>query len=311
MSNLALHGYEGFDTRAFMPRGRIGSMTLHKGGGAPPPDPRIGAAADSQAQLAREQYADYKANYSPVVKQQMEQGIRISDEQNQRAAEMQRYQMGRAKVYDDRWDNVQVPLEDQIIAKARAYNEPAEQERMAMEAGADVNSAYARSGDMMNRDLGRRGISMNSGMSMALANENAVSRSAMEAGAINKTRQAARDIGWTRLGESAALGRGLPGFGAGSAGLSSAAGRDALSAGTAGVGLAAGASQANNAGYGAGGALYGSEVAGLNQSYANQTSATQVANANNPTNSILGVAARGVAAYYTGGLSEGAYAASR
>ena len=296
MSKFHKTEWDFFPEQAFRPR-PCGGMTLEGGGSPPPPDPRIGAAADAQSQLAREQYADYKANYSPVVKQQMEQGIRISDEQNRRAAEMQTYQMGRAKVYDDRWDHVQVPLEDQIIAKAKSYNEPAEQERMAQEAGADVNSAYARSNDMMNRDLGRRGISMSSGMSMALANENSVSRSAMEAGAINKTRQAARDIGWSRLGEAAALGRGLPGFGAGSANLSSAAGGQALTAGTAGVGLATGASQANNAGYGAGGNLYGSAMGGLNQSYATQTSAYNAAA--QESGSIYG-AGIGAAATYAG-----------
>lgn len=270
------------------------------GGGqaAPTPDPRIGIAAERQIQLAEKQYDDFSTNYAPFLKDQMGQGIRIADEQNKRQGELQQYQLARSKIYDDRWDKTQVPLEDQIVKTARDYNEPAEQERMAAQAGADVNSAYEMSDRMMSRDLASRGVNPNSGNYIDLKTANAVQRAGVASAAVNKTRQAAKDIGWARLGEAAALGRGLPGFGSTSASLSMGAGQAAFGAGTAGVGLVGGASGANNAGYTAGGGLYSSAASGLNSQFGNQVSAfsaqTQADSAraaNDPFNAILGGAA--------------------
>lgn len=256
-----------------------GSIRLYGKDEAPAPDPNVGIAAAESIALAREQYQDFKTDYAPYLKEQMDQGLRISNEQNERQGQLQEYQLGRAKVYDDRWDTTQVPLEDDLIAKARAYNEDAEQERLAAQAGADVNSAYADSDAMLSRDLASRGVNVNGGNYVATKRQNAVQRAGAASAAVNRVRQAAKDIGWTRFGEAAALGRGLPSFGTGSASLSLGAGQAAFGAGTAGTGFVSQASGANNAGYSAGGGLYSGAMGGLNQQYGTQSSAAIATNA--------------------------------
>jgi len=279
---------------------RADGRRLLPGGGkndAPAPDPNIGFAAQKQIELAEKQYDDFTNNYAPFLKEQMAQGLRISGDQNRRDTEMQEYQLGRARTMDSRYDSVQVPLEDQLIAKAKLYNEDAEQERMARMAGEDVGASFDGAAERIGRGLAARGIRGDSGAAMAALGE---------ASAINKTRQAAKDIGWTRLGEAAALGKGLPSFGSTSAGLSLSAGQNALSAGTAGVGLVGSASGASNAGYGAGISGFGAGASTLNQRYSTQMQGYGIKSANDPTNAILGAATGAGMAYMTGGASMGA-----
>lgn len=275
MSKFHKHEWDFQPTNAFRPSGK--SMRLYGKDEAPAPDPNVGIAAAGSMELARAQYEDFKTDYAPYIKEQMGQGLRIASEQNDRQGALQEYQMDRARVYNTRWDNTQVPLEDELIGKARAYNEDAEQERMAAQAGADVNSAYARSDEMLSRDLASRGVNVNGGNYVATKRQNAVQRAGASSAAVNKVRQAAKDIGWTRLGEAAALGRGLPTFGTGSASLSMNAGQAAFGAGTAGTGFVSQASGTSNAGYGAGGGLYSGAMGGLNQSYSTQVGAAAAA----------------------------------
>lgn len=286
--------------QAFRPRGWKGGMTLEgggKGGSAPAPDPNVGTAAREQIQLARDQYNDFKTDYAPFLKEQMAQGLRISNEQNEKQTVLQDYQLGRSKIMDSRWDNVQVPLEDTIIAKAKEYNEPAEQERMARLAQEDVGAAFTGAQGRIQRGLAARGIRAGSGAATAAMSGLELQRALAEASAVNKTRQAAKDIGWTKLGEAAALGRGLPGFGSTSAQLSLGAGQAAFGAGTAGVGLVSGASGAANAAAGTSGGLYTSAGNLLNTQYGNQIQGYRAQQENDPFGTLLGSAA-GAAGQY-------------
>lgn len=263
LSKCRFSGYRADGTRV-LPGGK---------GDAPDPDPNIGLSAQRQIELAEKQYEDYKNDYAPFLKEQMRQSLDISADQNRRATEMQTYQLGRAQLMDRRYDSVQVPLEDELIAKARAYNETDEQERMARTAGEDVATAFNGAEGRIMRGLAARGVRAGSGASMAALGGLETQRALAEASAINKTRQAAKDIGWTRMGEAAALGRGLPSFGSTSAGLSLSAGDQAFRTGTAGVGLVSGASGTSNAAYSSGGSLYGGAGSTLNSLHAAQSSA--------------------------------------
>lgn len=306
MSKFHTHEWDLLPARAFQPRlGRFGGMPLHggKGGDAPEPDPNIGIAAQRQMDLAQEAYRDYKGEFQPLLLDQTRQAIRVAEDQNERATEMQTYQLGRAKTMDDRYDTVQIPLEDQLIGEAKAYNEDAERERMARTAGEDVGAAFSGAQDRIQRGLSARGVRMGSAAATAALGGLDTQRALAEASAVNKTRQAAKDIGWTRLGEAAALGRGLPSFGSTSAGLSLGAGQQALGAGTAGVGIVGSASGTNSAGYGASSNMFGSAASALNQQYATGVQAYSAEQANNPMNAILGAATGGAMAYFSGGLT--------
>ena len=222
--------------RAWGPPGRK-TMTLEGGkGDSPQPDPMIGIAQKQMADLAVRQQDWYEQYLAPRLLDQMDQNLALSREQAARDAAMQDYQRGLMEKYDQRYWNTQVPLEDQLIQQAMTYNEAAEREALARTASADVAQAFDVAQQDNLRALALRGVNLGSGAAAALAADMATQRALAQAGAMTKTREAARQLGWTKLGEAAALGRGLPGFGATSAGLSLNAGQAALGAGQMGMG---------------------------------------------------------------------------
>lgn len=220
--------------RAFQPV--AGRMRVYGGGpDMPDPDPQIGAAQQKLADLAERQQNFYETNFAPKLLSQLDQTIEISRNQATKQAELQDYQLGLSKKYDERYWSTQVPLENELIAKARKYNEAGEQERMAGEAGADVEQATALGKQSLQRGLAMRGINAGSAAGISAMADMQTSSALAKAGAMNKTREAARQMGWTRMGEAAALGRGLPGFGASSSALAMGAGQAAMGAGQAGL----------------------------------------------------------------------------
>ena len=203
---------------------------------APKPDPLIGVAQKQMADLAVRQQDWYEQFLAPRMLEQMDQNLALAREQAARDAAMQDYQRSLTERYDQRYWNTQVPLEDQLIQQARTFNEAGEQEALARTASADVAQAFDVAQQGNQRALALRGVNLGSGAAAALAADSATQRALAQAGAMTKTREAARQLGWTRLGEATALGRGLPGFGATSAGLSLNAGQAALGAGQMGMG---------------------------------------------------------------------------
>lgn len=232
-------------TGAFQPYAP-GRMRLH-GGDAPDPDPQIGAAQRELSDLAIRKQDWYENNLAPKVLAQMDQSLTIAQQQADASKQMQEYQLGLSKKYDDRYWGTQVPLENELIAQARQYNTAAEQERMAGEAGGDVEQAAAAGGKSLQRGLAMRGINTGSAAAISALADMRSNADLAKAGAMNKTREAARQMGWTKLGEAAALGRGLPSFGSSSAQLSIGAGGNALQAGQAGLGAVGTAGNISNA----------------------------------------------------------------
>lgn len=257
----------------------------------PDPDPSIGESQKKLADLAVRQQDFYEQNLAPKVLSQLDQSLQISKQQADAASEMQDYQKGLMERYDKRYWDTQVPLEDQLIGEAKAYNTEAERERMAGEAGADNAQAFANSQSQLSRGL--RGLGVNTGSAAAVSalTDMQTARALGEVNARNKTREAARQLGWTKLGEAAALGRGLPSFGATSAGLSSGAGSAAVGAGTTGLGAVGQASGISNGATQTAGGLYGTVGSLGAQSYNTQVQAASAAAANDPFNTILGAAA--------------------
>lgn len=217
------------------------------GGSAPKPDPQIGVAQQKLADLAVRQQDWYENNLAPKVLEQMDQSLAIAKQQADKQTELQDYQLGLSKKYDERYWGTTVPLQDQLIAKARAYNESAEQERMAGEAAADVEQATTVGGQALQRNLAMRGINAGSAAAISAMASMRSNADLAKAGAMNKTREAARQMGWARLGEAAALGQGLVGFGQASSQLAMGAGQAALGAGTTGLNAVGTASGINNA----------------------------------------------------------------
>lgn len=228
-------------------------------------------AARSQAAIAKEQWEDYKTTFAPILMDQMQQQIDIGKGQYDLARENQRFQMGLARKYDDRFWGTQVPLEDSIVKDAREFDTPAERERMAGTARADVEQAFSGAAQEMNRDLGRMGLNPADpkyfGMRRTLASDQALATSR----AMNKTREAAKQMGWAKKMDAAALGRGLPGFSSGSSQLAMGWGGQGMQAGGLGMNAAMGGLQGmNQSAQGAGGNYAGAgntytNIAGIRQ----------------------------------------------
>lgn len=271
---------------------------------APEPDPSIGVAQQKLADLAVRQQDYYEQNIAPRNLEQMDQALAIAKTQSEKQSELQDYQMGLSKKYDDRYWGTQVPLEDQIIDAAKAYNEPVEQERMAGQAGADVSQASAAGQASLQRGLRMRGIDSGSAASVSAMAEMQSNADLAKAGAVNKTREAARQLGWTRLGEAAALGRGLPSFGTTSASLASGAGQATLQAGTSGVGSVATASNTSAQGGGAAATWNSVGNLGLGAYNANLDAYNTAANIYGAEIGALAKVAGGSAAAASGGASS-------
>jgi hypothetical protein len=213
----------------------------------PAPDPNIGLAQRQQADLASRQQQFFETNFAPRYMQQMDDQIALGRRQVDLFEKQQGYEMDRSKRFDDRYWGTQVKVEDELIDRARKYNEEGEQERMAGTAGADVAQSFGLSRQNIGREMARRGMGSSSNAGIAALMDNSSEEALARAGAMNMTREAARQMGWSRLGEAAALGRGLPGFGAQSSQLAMSAGQGALGAGASGMGAISAASGGFNA----------------------------------------------------------------
>ncbi|MFA5567473.1 MAG: hypothetical protein WC972_02395 [Trueperaceae bacterium] len=209
-----------------------------------------------QAEIAQEQWDDFKTIFAPLIQQQMMSDMDRGAIMSQLAQEQQRFDIDRANRYDDRYWGTQVPLEDSLIAEAQRYNSEDERERMAGDARADVEQAFAGSEQQMVRGLSRMGINPNSGRAFSGMRDVQLARAAAEANAMNKTRQAAKELGWAKTVDAAALGRGLPGFSGSASQAAQAWGAQGLNnMGMSAIG--AGSGMFNSAAAGAGG-LFGS-----------------------------------------------------
>lgn len=235
----------------------------------PAPDPAIGQAALSNADLAKEQTAVARENLAwekeraakqdPLVEKIVNQQIASGDQNAERA--------------NQQWDIYQKlyqPVEQKVVSEAMNFDSPERKERMAAQAGADVTRSYGAAQEQNARALAAMGVNPNSGRFGGLANETALSQARDTAGAMNKARTDTEMQGIALRTGVAQLGRGLPSTGISADSL-------ALNAGNSAVGNMANNSQIHNANTAAaaqwfGGAMQGNNSAGglLNNLYGNQ-----------------------------------------
>jgi hypothetical protein len=198
------------------------------------------------------------------------------------------FQTGEAQKYSERYWGTQVPLEDKLIDKALSFNEKSEQEKMAMQAGADVEQARAQGMEGVSSELRARGTNLGSGAAVSAMMEMNTQATLAKVGAISKTRDTARQMGWQRLGEATALGKGLPSFGQGSTqlALGAAGGANAAAAGAVNGAIGVGNSSANQ--LNAQGNIYGSIGSIGNNTYATSMNGAKIGAENDPSKDIYG-----------------------
>lgn len=244
-----------------------------------------------------------------------------------------------------RYEDVFLPMQDQLIGEANAYDTPQRREAEAARQMVDVQRSAEAQRNNANASLQAMGLDPSQFRSGALATQYAASTAASQAAAGNNARQGVEDRGRALRADAIQMGMGLPSQVAASyAGLANS-GNSAVNAGQSGqnaqlgaLGAAGGfgqnavgmranalgqsgqltgtpmqwAGQAGNM-FGQSGNMYGNAANTLNSGYQNQMarwSANQQASSS-LTGNILGLAGAGLSAgWYDGGpVSKEEYAA--
>lgn len=249
----------------------------NKGGKAPDPNPGMLASAEAardiaavQKQTADEMLAFYKEQYAdlkPILEEVTQTDMAIQKANAARADEYAQYERETFR-----------PLEKQLVKDAEEYSTEGKREALATQAAADVNTAFTNVRGQEGRALTRMGVNPNTGRFAALNNQLTLGQAATSAGAMNKTRTDAEQLGFARRMDAAGLGRNLAGNASTAYGVSLNAGEgvrtNAMAPGTM---MGQGYSQTGQAyggaasSYGTAGNIYGQEFQGRMQGYqANQ-----------------------------------------
>lgn len=214
------------------------------GGSAPEPDPGIAEAQKANAEIAKEalQFSkDQWAELAPWREWQFATSQKAADAaintmelQNQIAQEMWSFYSGTFK-----------PLEQQIVAEAKAYDTPERQEKEAARSIAQVGQSFAASRENMGLDMARYGIKPED----AQLDRSRLAEAGLTAVAANEARRNVEETGYARKMNAAQIGRGLPANQAAAAGLGLNAGNAASGNALAAGGSTLQSSQLMNQGY--------------------------------------------------------------
>ena len=200
--------------------------------------------------------------------------------------QLQDFNLGLAKKYDDRYWNTTAKYQDSFYRDVDRYNSDAERERIAGEAIGDVRRGFSNARAIAGRDLARMGINPGSGRYAGQLKQLALDEALAGAAAGTQSRRAAEDKGLQLKLTAAGMNNNLPGA------TSSAASGAGNAAGIAsqGIGTAANAWGANNAGYnstmGLASGAYGA-LGGLGAGLTNAAWQASTANTNQ-RNQIIG-----------------------
>lgn len=185
---------------------------------APAIDPAVGQAMQQQVLLTQQQQNWYESEVYPWLKQQTQKQNEYSEAD--RAMALQNYQFWqnmateqteRANAMSDefynRWKENYLPIENALLADAKNYNTSAEAERQAAYAIGDATTAYNAQKQALNQQLAQYGVNPTSGAYAAQNRAMDVNQAAVRAAAANQARSAARELGWNKQMQVAALGQ--------------------------------------------------------------------------------------------------------
>lgn len=199
-----------------------------------------------QLDMTDAQYQNYLKNFQPLLLDSLKTSTDNAKTTQEQSNKLFGLTYDDAERYSKRWQDVQVPLEDEIIGNARMLGTKEEQDRITGLAMADTRQAYAAMQEQSNRDSARRGVNPNSGAAAALARQAYLSEALALSGNANSARFAAQDRYRAGLTDAAALGRGLPGFSSSAANSATGAGGLGVSGGSAATGNITSAVNANS-----------------------------------------------------------------
>ena len=247
--------------------------------------------ANEAARMTAEDSRRYLDNYltveQPWQRNITERAIGTYEKNAESSRELTGYQLGMMKRNDERYWDVAVPYEDQLLKDVERFDSAEYKQQQVDSALADVGGQFDAAQEQSIRGMQRRGINPNSGAFAAMANQNSIAKAAAMASAANKTRQAAEQVGLSTKMQMYGGMKGLAGLGATNAGL-------ATSGIGAGNSSAGGMTNAANSYIASGAGVQGTFSSGMGTAmngWIGAGNVTNAANANDPMNAVLGAAA--------------------
>ncbi len=247
-------------------------LDLGGGGSAPAPDPAIGAAAQQNAEVAKEALAFNKQVYADNQPRQAASDALATRVVNDQLAISQQNQTQAA----DQWNRFQTifaPVENQTVADATNIDSAGELARASGEAAAGVQTQFDNAAGQRIRSQAAMGINPNSGRAMAMDSEAQLGLAASKAGASNNARLVARDRGIALRAGVANFGRNMPNTAANAYSTAITGGNSAMTNQNSTMATANANAGQMNTGFNTSINGTNSAMQGLNQQYGNQLSA--------------------------------------
>lgn len=268
--------------------------SLFGGGGSADADPNIGIAQREMANLAKEEWNDFKTTIYPEMSRIAKQQDLRANDQWALDKETGQFQLAQAKKAYQRYEEGAIPAMENLRNDANQYNQAAYQEQLAQQAKGDIDTQYENQRQQNAMRQQAYGIDPTSGVAQGNAQSLGVQQALAGATAMTQVRQAAKDMGLQKQANVYNMYAGLPAQGNASTQLGLAAGQQGLNAGQTAFGNYGamgnslnGATQTAMSGWNSVGNL------GVNKYNADINKANAEAQ-NNPFNIMLG-AATGVA----------------
>lgn len=198
--------------------------------------------AREELALAREQ-ATKLMEYQDKVFASDQEAKEFARQVGQTQIDAMKQQMGYAAADRKRWEEKFLPLQDQYIAEAQAYDTPARREAEAARAGVDIQRQAEAARANSDQRLRSMGLDPSQMRSATLLDTQNTALAAQQAGAMNQARTNVEDRGRAMRADALNVGSGLPAQAlAGYAGATNS-GQGALQAGQAGQAAQLGAIQ--------------------------------------------------------------------
>jgi len=214
-----------------------------------PYDPQIGAAAGASAATAARAQQFSEDYYRNTIAPLLERTVASSEQQTAHLNELYDVNVGNLRQANERYTQYGIPAENRYYDMVDNYSTEDEYQRQAMTAKGDVAAAQQGQRGQMMRQYAALGIDPTSPAAVAAMRAGAVGDAAVEAGAMNRARNAARNLGMQLKSDAANFGRGgqsgILQFGAGAQG--NATGAFGIAQGALGSAVQAGGAQ--QAGY--------------------------------------------------------------
>lgn len=185
-------------------------------------DPNISAAASRSAEIADRAEQFSETFYKNVVTPLLEQQSKSSLESQGKLGKLYDLNAEQMQLAGDRYKQYGIPAEENYYKMAQQYSEPQEMERQAEAAKGDFQTAAASQQQQLMRQYASLGIDPTSGAAQSVMGNNAIMGAAMQAAAMNRARNGARQLGMQLTADAANFGRGgqsgILQFGAGAQG---------------------------------------------------------------------------------------------